>query len=486
MSIPLTGVEELPDGVARPGYTPGAHGEGIVHIGPGAFFRAHQAAYTDTALSVAGGDWRIAALSLNSTGTVDALTRQNGLYTLIEQSKTGTVARVIGSVARGLSLGRDRAAAMQALTAPATRIVTLTVTEKGYGIDRATGGMDRAHPAIAHDLEHPETPIGVAGLLVAALGQRRAAGVPPFTVLSCDNLPENGHLLKALLVDFARAVNGPLADHIAGHVAFPCSMVDRITPAASDATLAAAEAATGFRDDAAIEAEAFSQWVIEDNFPQGRPSWEQAGAMVVADVRAYELMKLRMLNGAHSMLAYAGFIAGHALVADVMRDKGLARLVHRHMLAAAATLPPVPGVDTGAYADALVARFENPHLRHATYQIAMDGTEKLPQRILAPAVDALNAGQDPAPFAFATAAWMRFTLGRSEAGEAYALRDPQEARLAEAVAGLSEPGQVVGRLMSLPGLFPDALRDNAEWTRAVETHLAVMMQRGMRAAIDSA
>ena len=369
-----------------------------MHIGLGAFHKAHQAVYTDDALAASGGDWRITGVSLRSTTPAEELAPQDGLYTVIERSAEGTNARVIGAMAAAYGLRSDRQAVLEALVAPATRIVSITVTEKGYGIDRATGGIDRAHPAIAADLADPDNPQGLAGLLVWALGQRRAAGVPPFTVLSCDNLPENGPLMRGLLVDFARHAAPDLVDFIAGEVAFPATMVDRITPARGAGTLSLAKDLIGHRDEAAIECEAFRQWVIEDHFPTGRPNWEAGGAIFVNDVKPYEDMKLRMLNGSHSMLAYSGFLAGHEYVRDVMADPALSTLVRRHLGAAAATIDPLPGVDFADYARELEDRFRNPHLGHQTYQIAMDGTEKMPQRIFAPAVDALERELPLEPF----------------------------------------------------------------------------------------
>lgn len=474
----------LPHGVARPGYTPADYGVGIVHLGLGAFHKAHQAAYTDTALAHSGGDWRIAGVSLRSPEPAAQLAPQDGLFTLIERSTEGSTARVIGAIAKAYCLDPDRAAVLDALTAPTTRIVSITVTEKGYGIDRSTGGVNPAHPAIAQDLATPDAPVGVAGLLVWALNARRSANVPPFTVLCCDNLPDNGAMLRGLLLDFARRALPEIADHIASDVAFPATMVDRITPATTDATLAAAAQMTGHEDAAAIETEAFSQWVIEDHFPTGRPDWESGGAMFVADVKPYEEMKLRMLNGAHSMLAYAGFLVGCTHVSDVMADPVLNPLVGRHLAAAAATLPQLDRVNFADYADALITRFSNPHLHHQTYQIAMDGTEKLPQRILAPALDALEAGQPMAPFAFAVAAWMRYTLGRTEAGETYALRDPREDELTR-LTHEQEDGEVVANLVALPGLFPSALAKDSVFLQMVSARLGIMMHQGMRRAMDS-
>lgn len=471
------------DGPARlPSYRPEDHGTGIVHLGLGAFHRAHQAVATDDALAAKGGDWRICGVSLRSTALAEALAPQNGLYTLIERGTDGTRARVIGSLSRVIA--NDPAATLTALCDPAVKIVTLTVTEKGYGIDRANGGHDASHLAVAADLKSPETPSGVLGLLTAALKARRDAGIAPFTVLSCDNLPENGRLLRSGVIGFARALDTELADFIAAEVAFPSSMVDRITPAATDQTLADAAEATGCVDLAAVETERFSQWVIEDHFPQGRPAWEAGGAIFVADVTPFERAKLTMLNGTHSMLAYAGFLSGRQFVRDVMGDPALAALVRRHLQAAGQILPPLPGFDVQAYAAALEDRFHNPAIAHATYQIAMDGTEKLPQRIFAPAIAALEAGQPMRPFAFATAAWMRYTLGVSDAGEPYALRDPREDELKRQVQSVPRDAQAIRTALSgVANFMPSQLARSEAWNDAVDDCLDTILTQGMAAAI---
>ena len=478
----LTSLAAITGPAARPGYDPAAHGRGIVHLGIGAFHRAHQAVMTDTAMAVAGGDWRITGVSLRSTEIAEAMGPQNGLYTLIERGAGGTPARVIASIRDVIAA--DPAATLAALADPAVRIVTLTVTEKGYGIDRATHAPDPAHPAVRADLANPEAPVGVLGLLMAALRLRRAAGAAPFTVLSCDNLPENGALLRGGVIGFARHVDPALAGWIAAEVAFPSSMVDRITPATTEATLAEAERQTGCTDLAAVETEPFLQWVIEDHFPQGRPAWEAAGAIFVTDVAPYERMKLTMLNGSHSMLAYAGFLSGHRYVRDVMADPALSVLVARHLAAAAAVMPPLEGIDLSAYAEALAERFRNPAIAHETFQIAMDGTQKLPQRIFQPGLTALEQGQPLAPFAFATAAWMRYTLGQTDEGQPYALRDPREEEIRGALADVPrEAGAIFDALNALPGLIPAALTTAPGWRAAVTGSLDPMLSQGMVAAL---
>ncbi|WP_118134131.1 mannitol dehydrogenase family protein [Oceanicella sp. SM1341] len=483
----LTTLSGLPDTVGQPGYDRGALRPGIVHFGLGAFHRAHQAVATEEALAAAGGDWGITGVNLRSRDTEERMAPQNGLYTLLVRGPEGTSARVIGCIL-GVKTARDDAAAVLALLEdPGTRIVSLTVTEKAYGRDAATGGLDLAHPAIAHDLAHPEAPSGVVGFLVEGLARRRAAGLPPFTPLCCDNLPDNGHVLERLVLDFARLRDPGLAEWIAEHVPFPSTMVDRITPAATEATLADAAALTGFEDAAAIETEPFTQWVIEDRFAAGRPAWEAAeGVIFTDDVAPFEKMKLRMLNGSHSLIAYAGALAGLEHVFDVMEDPALAPMVRAHMAAAAATLAPLPGMDYAAYADALALRFSNRAIRHRTLQIAMDGTQKLPQRLTWPALEALRAGQPLESFAFAVAAWMHFAE-RAVAGD-HALDDPRAAEIAACVAAAADGSAeaMVAALSALPGLMPEDLRTEPRWTRACARALARLRSEGPRAAARAA
>lgn len=474
----------LPEGMA-PAYLPEDHGVGIVHLGLGAFHKAHQAAYTDAALAATGGDWRILGVSLRSPDAAEQLGPQNGRYTLIERGANGSRTRVIGSIAGAVCAAGNPTPVLAAMFDPSCRIVTLTVTEKAYGLDRAGGGCDPSYPAVKADLAAPEAPQGVLGLLTRALALRFAVGTRAFTVLCCDNLPHNGQLLRGAVIDFARRHDPALADRIAADVAFPSTMVDRITPAATAETRAEAARLTGFTDDAATETETFSQWVIEDTFPLGRPGWHLAGALFVADVAPYEAMKLRMLNGSHSMLAYAGFHAGLTYVREVMTHPALARLVARHMQAAADTLPALPGIDLASYAADLRARFANPAIAHETFQIAMDGTEKLPQRIFAPASDALAAGRSLRPFAFATAAWMRHVTGSTHDCAPYVLRDPRAGEMVQTLRNAVTPASIVEALCALPGFMPPALAAHSPWRAAVADILGMMLSQGMAAAIDA-
>ncbi|MGR8963471.1 mannitol dehydrogenase family protein [Rhizobium leguminosarum] len=450
---------------------------GILHLGPGAFFRAHFAPFTDAALAASGGDWGIEVASLRTADVADHLNEQNGLYTMLIRDTSGTVAQVIGPILRAHVATRDPAGLLDRLEDPAIRIVSLTVTEKAYGMDTATGGLDLNHADVAADLANRHAPRGVIGYLVEGLSRRRAKGIAPFTPLSCDNLPSNGAVLKRLVLDFAERVDPSLRQWIEANVPFPSTMVDRITPASTEATYQDAERLTGRQDLAAIETEPFTQWVIEDHFANGRPAWEKAGALMVTDVSAYEKMKLRMLNGAHSLLAYLGYIGGYEFIRDVMDDAGLAALAYRHMHAAARTLDAVPGIDLDDYASELIARFANKAIAHRTYQIAMDGTQKLPQRLLEPATEALAHGDKAETYAIAVAAWMRYAIGEHGNGERYELRDPRAGEIAALIADVPRTGLALSAaLFTLPGLFPAALTGHRAWTQDVSDKLEILIQ----------
>ncbi len=479
----LTTLDDVSGNARLPGYQPHAHGVGIAHLGVGAFHRAHQAVMTDDALAKLGGDWRIAGVSLRSTNGADNLNEQNGLYTLIERGQSATTARVIASIDHVIAA--DAKATLNLLSDAAIRIVTLTVTEAGYAIDRESRLPDKDNPVVARDLSSPKNPTGVLGLLVASIELRRQAGCEPFTVLSCDNLPANGALLRDGVIGFARAAfNDELAQWIKANIAFPNSMVDRITPASTEDTRKEAIHQTGCDDRAAVETEPFIQWIIEDNFSSGRPQWEHGGALFVSDVTPYERMKLTMLNGAHSMLAYAGFLAACTHVRDVMQDKDLRLLVSRHIKAAALVLKPLPGVDFNEYASVLADRFANPAIAHETYQIATDGTQKLPQRIFEPALAAIDEQVDTRPYAFATAMWMRFCLQHTDDGWRYELRDPRAKEIAAAISNVEQDASALSsRIHALPDFIPKRLAENREWRHDVDDVLSAVLSTGCRAAL---
>lgn len=480
------GLAALPDGIGRPRYDRAAVRSGIVHLGIGAFHRAHQAAYTDAVLGAGDARWGIAAASLRSPGTRDALAPQDGLYTLNVQGKASSFA-VIGSVQRVLVAPEDPAALVDALCRPEVAIVSLTVTEKAYCRDPATGLLDEAHPAVAHDLANPRAPRSALGFLAAGIARRREAGLPPFTVLCCDNLPANGAATHRVLMRFAGLLSPGLGGYVQDQVACPDTMVDRIVPATTQADRARVAAALGLDDAWPVVAEPFTQWVIEDRFPAGRPAWEMAGAQFVRDVAPFEAMKLRLLNGSHSALAYLGCLAGCETVAEAMEDAGLAGFVEALMADAASTLTVPPGTDVAGYARSLLRRFRNPALHHRTWQIAMDGSQKLPQRLLGVIRERIAKGLPIARHALAVAAWMRCVAGVDERGHAIEVRDPLAAELAAVAREAGPvPERLAPALLGVPAIFGADLPANPHVRACVTEALAALCALGASRAAELA
>lgn len=470
----------LPGAVARPRYDRAAIATGIVHLGLGAFHRAHQAVYTDDALARRPGDWGICGVSLRSPETRDALAPQSGLYTLGVRDAEGERLRVIGALREVLVAPEDPVAVLARLADPRVRVVTITVTEKGYCHSPATGTLDEGHVDIRHDLGSPARPRSLPGFLVEALRRRRAAGTPPFTVLSCDNLPNNGEVTARILGAYAGLLEPGLERWIEDNVACPSSMVDRIVPATTDEDRARIAAALGCNDAAAVVSEPFTQWVFEDRFPSGRPAWELEGAEPVADVRPYEAMKLRLLNASHSCIAYLGYLSGYQTVAETIADPAFARFVAALMDdEVTPTLRMPAGADLAGYKAALLARFANPALKHRTWQIAMDGTQKLPQRLLATVRERLRAGQPFDRLALGVAGWMRYVRGVDETGRPIDVRDPLAERLRELA---EEAGPVAGRLapalLSVREVFGDDLPADPAFVEAVTAALDRLFDRG--------
>lgn len=473
----------LPQAVMRPAYDRSAVTPGIVHLGIGAFHRAHQAFYTDAILA---GDpsWGVVAASLRSADTRDALAPQDWLYTLAIRSGEGERLRVIGCVMDVLVASGARAALLSAMSDPRVRIVSLTITEKGYCHDPATGALNEAHPDIVHDLAEPGSPVTAPGLIVEALRRRRAAGIAPFTVLTCDNLPSNGHVVKRILDRFAALRDADLGAFVAGELSCPSTMVDRITPATTDEDRAGIAAALGVEDFWPVITEPFTQWVIEDRFASGRPAWEEAGAELVADVAPYELMKIRLLNGPHSSLAYLGYLSGYETVSAAMADADFERFVHGVIGEAAPTLTVPAGADVAAYERDVVARFKNPALKHRTWQICMDGSQKLPQRLLGSIRGRLAANAPFDHLALGVAAWMRYVTGIDERGAAIDVRDPLAARL----RGIAdEAGRDAGRLApalaAIEAVFGKDLPADPRFVGAVTEKLGRLFAVGARRAL---
>lgn len=416
----LSAQTTLPASVRAPGYDRAAQAAGIVHIGIGAFHRAHQAVYTDDAMGAGDRDWGIVGVSLRSGDVAAQLNPQDGLYTVSTRSAGSNELRLIGAVQKVLVAADDPQAVIDAIAAPATHIVSFTVTEKGY-LRRADGSLDLA---AATELSSLYRFVG------RALEVRKAAGLSGLTLLSCDNLANNGSVLRRLMREYLASEHPDLVDWFDGECRCPATMIDRIVPATTDADRAAVEATLGARDEGAVVTEGFSQWVIEDDFAGPRPRWEAVGAELVADVVPYETAKLRMLNGAHSALAYIGLGGGHEFVHQAIADPAIRPAIERLMRnEAAPTIDAAPGQDLGAYADALLARFANPALHHRLIQIAMDGSQKIPQRWLETLAWHQARGHRCPSLEAAIAAWIAFL--RSD----HPIDDPLADRLREAAAG---------------------------------------------------
>lgn len=433
--------------VQRAGYDPAAQACGIVHFGIGAFHRAHQAAYTDAAMGLGERDWRITGVSLRSAGVAQQLNPQHGLYTLVERSSDTMTARLIGSVAQVIVAPEAPDTVIEAIAGPATHVVSFTVTEKGY-VRRSDGTLDTEHPAVAADMQGESAPRTIYGFLATGLARRKAAGLPGLTLLSCDNLADNGRQLGMLMRSYLQATDPSLADWFDAHCRCPGTMIDRIVPAMTAEDRAWVAAQTGLEDEGAIITEPFTQWVIEDDFAGPRPRWERVGAQLVADVRPFESAKLRMLNGAHSALAYLGLDAGHEFVHQAVADPAIRPVIEAIMRdEAAPTLDPASGIDTVVYADKLLERFANGALQHKLMQIAMDGSQKVPQRWLEPLAINQAAGRPSPATLQALAAWMRHVRG-----DVRAVDDPQAEPLAALWKDKGAAG-IAAALFGSGGLF---------------------------------
>ncbi|MFU0854629.1 mannitol dehydrogenase family protein [Kluyvera cryocrescens] len=477
----------LPASVQLPQYDRQQLRSRIVHFGFGAFHRAHQALLTNRVLNQHGGDWGICEISLFSGDVLmSQLRQQDHLFTVMEKSAAGNQPIIIGAVNECLNAKLDSLAAIiEKFCEPQVAIVSLTITEKGYCIDPATGHLDITQPRIVHDLASPGEPHSAPGILVEALYRRRERGLPAFTVLSCDNIPDNGHVVKNAVLDMAARRSTELAKWIAEHVSFPGTMVDRIVPAATEASLAEITRELGVEDPCAISCEPFIQWVIEDNFVAGRPDWGSAGAQLVDDVLPWEEMKLRMLNGSHSFLAYLGYLAGYAHISDCMQDESYRRAARHLMMAEQAPTLGITGVDLSAYADSLIERFSNPALQHRTWQIAMDGSQKLPQRLLDGIRIHLRDGRRWPLLALGVAAWMRYVSGVDDAGNAIDIRDPLAEKI-QALVKNSNDDNRVAMLLTLQEIFGNDLPANPQFVQAVSLAWQNLVQQGARQALLTA
>ena len=474
-----TTIEQLPARVHRPGYTAEAASVGVVHLGVGNFFRAHQAAYFDEALAAGATGWGVCGVSLRNPATRDALAPQHGYYALVERDAAGDRARIVGSLRELLVAQEDPARVVERIAAPGTRWVTLTVTEKGYGhvAGSVHPALDLAHEDIAHDLANPRAPRSAVGLLHAGMRLRRQRRLAPLTILSCDNLAGNGDLLRALVLQFDAASGAGDAGWIEEQLRFPNTMVDRIVPRTGPAQRQFVADLLGSDDAWPVLTEPFRQWVIEDDFAGPRPALEDSGVQIVADVRPYETMKLRLLNAAHSALAWLAMPAGIATV-----DGAVAQPALRGFIEAMWLREITPGLDPGllgiapGYCDSLMVRFANPALAHQTAQIAMDGSQKLPLRVLPSVRSNLLQGRPVRRLALVIAAWIGYLEGIAEDGSRFRPDDPLADRL-QPLARAGDSRRAAAAVLGERTIFGD-LADNRVLLEQVAAALASLRETG--------
>lgn len=483
MKLSAKTLVNLPVDVVIPAYDRDNIKTRIVHLGFGAFHRAHQAVYADILATKHGSDWGYCEVNLvGGEKQIEDLKAQDYLYSVCEMAYDNWSTRVIGVAKEALHADIDGIDAILAvLTRPEIAIVSITVTEKGYCYLPSSLSIDVNNPLIQHDLNNPSKPKTVPGVIVEALRLRKNSGLRAFTVMSCDNMPENGHVARNVVLALANQQDPILAEWIKQYVTFPSTMVDRIVPAVTPDTINKIQQQLGgIEDYAGIAGEPFKQWVIEDNFVAGRPEWQKAGAELVKDVLPYEEMKLRMLNGSHSFLAYLGYLAGYHYIDECMQDANYVKVARHLMLQEQAATLRVKGVDLVSYADSLLNRYRNTGLKHRTWQIAMDGSLKLPQRMLDSIRFHLVNNTSFDCLALGVAGWMRYVSGTDDLGRSIEVSDPLKEKLQQLVVS-SEDGQ--GRvlaLLSLEHLFGQDLPNNSIFVDAVIKAYLLLRDNGAK------
>lgn len=442
----------------------------IVHIGFGAFHRAHQALFADELAQITDSDWGYCEVNLlGGDLLISDLRQQNHLFTVIEKGSEGPEIKTVGSVCESLHLKLDGyEKIIEKIASPHTCIVSITITEKGYGIDLHSERLDINNPFIKTDLDNFNEPKSAIGCIVQGLKRRMDRNLGPISVMSCDNMPENGRKTQNAVIDFAQNVDPQLAHWIQKHITFPSTMVDRIVPALSEEAQTEIDNLVGEHEPCGIICEPFRQWVIEDNFAAGRPEWEKVGVELVQDVLPYEEMKLRMLNGSHSFLAYLGYLAGYEHIADCMQDSEFKQAAYNLMInEQAPTLSIGDQVDLQAYAQSLIERYTNPNIKHRTWQIAMDGSQKLPQRMLESVSWHITHQSEYPYLALAIAAWIKYVGGIDEKGQKIDVRDPKAEELYNRFHSCNNEVARVRILLDMPSIFGNELPAECQFVDAV-------------------
>lgn len=476
----------LPQNIEVPTYDRTKIQTRIVHLGFGAFHRAHQAVYADILANHHNSNWGYCEVNLiGGEQQIHDLNSQDLLYSVSEMASDGWSGRVVGIVRSALHREIDGIdSVLEAMVQPEIAIVSLTITEKGYCYHPATGTLIVDHPLIQHDIAHPLTPKSAPGLIVQALRLRQERNLPAFSVMSCDNMPKNGVVTRNIILTLARLQDSQLADWIEANVSFPSTMVDRIVPAVTAETMEKiTQQLGGMKDLVGIACEPFHQWVIEDNFVNGRPEWDKVGAELVQDVLPFEEMKLRMLNGSHSFLAYLGYLAGYQHINDCMQDNDYVVAARHLMLSEQAPTLRTQGVDLEAYADSLLHRYRNTALKHRTWQIAMDGTQKLPQRMLESVCYHLQHNSNFDCLALGIAAWMRYVGGIDEQGQPIDVSDPLLEQLKERVTTSEDGAERVQSLLSMEAVFGKTLPQNPRFVTAVTKAYLKIQSSGAKESV---
>ncbi len=455
----------------------------MLHIGVGGFHRAHFAAYTDELLSKGTSDWCIHGVGLTPGDERMAATMraQDGLYTLIARGANDEEARVVGSITDYFHAPDGTAALCRRAAEHDYRVVSLTVTENGYHYTGDDRHLDVDHPAIARDLRSPDNPTTAVGVLVRIAQLRLEAGRALPTFLSCDNIPHNGSTLRRIVLSYARAVDPDVAVELERSGRFPNSMVDRITPATTEADREYVTDRWGVADAWPVVCEDFRQWYVEDDFAEGRPDWSEVGAVFVSDVTPFEQMKIRLLNGSHSALAYLSYLMGFRNVDKAMADDEVRTFVRRYMTEIEPTVGVVPGVDLGEYQAQLVERFANPAVSDQVIRLTEDGSRKIPNMMLEPVGELSQAGAGYDHAAFAIAAWIRFLGGADDAGGEIEVRDPDAEKLTEAAQRCED---TVDPFIALASVFPERLRTDPIFVGSVERWFRTIRERGTRSALQ--
>ncbi|CAM3965759.1 MULTISPECIES: mannitol dehydrogenase family protein [Pseudoalteromonas] len=477
-------LDTLSEAVKKPAYAYQTAEVGIVHIGIGAFHRAHQAVFTDDLLAL-DPHWKITAVSLRSPAIRDSMAPQDNLYTVVERGAQEDKFRIVGAIDQVLVAPEEPQRVIDEIANSKTKVVTLTVTEKGYCRDKSGKNLDFTNPVIVHDIADLSTPKSLPGFIVAACKLRMRTN-EKLTIISCDNLSANGQVTERVIQQFAQHVAPDVAAWITKNVSFCNSMVDRIVPATTEKDIDSVSQILGVVDKSTVVTEPFKQWVIEDNFANDKPAWDKVGALFVADVHAYEHMKLRLLNGIHSTLAYIGFLKGYEYIHQAVADEDCLLFVKALQAQLVSTLDDVPGIDLSAYADTILARFANERVPYKTSQVACDGSQKLAQRLVKPCEIIRKSGAISEYITFVLAAWCRFLEGTDSAGSAFSITDPLGDALNNlAVRHCNNELKQVESILRESGICTTQQLADSDFLTAIATHLKEIHQVGVTQALSA-